>query len=227
ISNLNGDNPNFEENWQNLLAIRQAWNTDGSAPVPQHESLSDESYLHELWHTAAKLQSQPLRPVDDARFVFIRLGNPAMEVLAEVAMDEHRYVRDHALQTFNWMSRQHNHISNSDLILLGQDYYTSVRSIEYRGSLRSPTQAEYLWPFIWHGNYEQRTAAADSLLRCSDTDATNINQLDFSTGFSPEAQCSLSLLRDELNGNEIVEPQIQGLDKNELARRMRWRLSRD
>jgi len=58
------------------------------------------------------------------------------------------------------------------------------------------------------------------------TSPDNINAIIIDERFSPEAQCSLMLLRDELNGKDITKPVVNGLDKNELARRIKWRESR-
>jgi hypothetical protein len=112
------------------------------------------------------------------------------------------------------------------LEVLENDFYSSVRAIEYRGSLMDKIQADFLWPFIENGNYEQRTAAADALLRCADYSVARIDALLIDQSFSPEAQCSLLLLRDELRGSEIVIPRISGLDQNELTRRLRWQQQR-
>ena len=225
IASLNQGNADFEQNWQHALRLKQQWDQQGH-PLDSENDVADTTYTDELWHTVAKFRSQPLRPVDDARFVFIRLDNAALKILALAASDSDPYVRDHALQTFSWMEREHDAIPNDDVLKLETDYYSSVRALEYRGSLANSSQAEFLWPFILHGNYEQQTAAADSLLRCSDTSPDNINAIIIDERFSPEAQCSLMLLRDELNGKDITKPVVNGLDKNELARRIKWRESR-
>ncbi|HIA38114.1 MAG TPA: hypothetical protein EYN86_01160 [Planctomycetes bacterium] len=228
IATLNDYAIDFDANWQHLLKLIDNWNSVRGYDLVATEF--SEKYQDELWHLVAQFRSQPLRPVDDARFVFIRLEQQAMTVLATAASDNNRYVRDHCLQTLTWMSSTsrvaYDFALADSLAILENDYFSSVRAIEYRGSLMDKEQAKFLWPFITKGNYEQRTAAADALLRCADLSATAIDALVIDERFSPEAQCSLLLLRDELHGNALIPPTIPGLDTNELNRRLRWQQQR-
>jgi hypothetical protein len=228
ISEINSDHDSFEDNWQHLLLLSGEWNNAHTYQGVKTDF--NQQYQDELWRLVAQFRSQPLRPVDDARFVFIRLEQQAMTVLAAAASDSNRYVRDHCLQTLTWMpassQRAYDFALEGSLEVLENDFYSSVRAIEYRGSLMDKIQADFLWPFIENGNYEQRTAAADALLRCSDYSGARIDALLIDKSFSPEAQCSLLLLRDELRGSEIVIPRIIGLDQNELTRRLRWQQQR-
>jgi len=228
ISEINSGHDDFKDNWQHLQLLSDNW--DSVHTFQGVKTDFNQQYQDELWHLVAQFRSQPLRPVDDARFVFIRLEQQSMTVLAAAASDNNRYVRDHCLQTLTWMQAStqlaYDFALEESLEILGNDFYSSVRAIEYRGSLMAESQADFLWPFIENGNYEQRTAAADALLRCADYSVARIDALLIDQSFSPEAQCSLLLLRDELRGSEIVIPQISGLDQNELNRRLRWQQQR-
>ena len=228
ISEINSEHDNFEDNWQYLQLLSGVWNNAHTYQGVKTDF--NQQYQDELWRLVAQFRSQPLRPVDDARFVFIRLEQQAMTVLAAAASDNDRYVRDHCLQTLTWMpassQRAYDFALEGSLEVLENDFYSSVRAIEYRGSLMDKIQADFLWPFIENGNYEQRTAAADALLRCADYSVDRIDALLIDQSFSPEAQCSLLLLRDELRGSAIVIPRISGLDPNELNRRLRWQKQR-
>ncbi|MFT7517175.1 MAG: hypothetical protein ACI84O_000965 [Myxococcota bacterium] len=232
IAVLNNANLDFAENWNHALELQKQWDENRSIhKIDENTQVSrHQQYRDELWHLVADFRSQPLRPVDNARFVFTRLSYQAHSVLAEAASDSNRYVRDHCLQTFTWMNSRVADLSYPQLAeslkTLETDFYTTVRAIEYRGALMSKSQAEFLWPILINGNYEQRTAAADALLRSSDVNNLQITDIVIDERFSPEAQFSLRLLRAELNAAEVESIDALSLDRNEEARRRRWQQQR-
>ncbi|MBC8370296.1 MAG: hypothetical protein H8E25_09865 [Planctomycetes bacterium] len=225
---LNSNEQDFQANWNNAQQLADEWRKQRH--VNLHHSDKSQAYYDELCFWIERFRSQPLRPVDDARFVFTRLSRDAHMALVESTLDSNRYVRDHCLQTLSWLeganSQQLSQLLDGNLLILENDYYSSVRAIEYRGTLMKNTQADMLWPFIYSGNYEQRTAAADSLLRCSDINAQRINELVVDQQFSPEARFSLALLGAELNGNDPALIDASELDSNEQTRRRRWQQQR-
>jgi HEAT repeat protein len=229
----------FESDWQRLLAARLSWNhkrqlADQEEP-PAQLSLALRA---ELWRMIARFQSQPLRPVDDARFVLTRQRGAVVPMLLQAAHDPDRYVREHALQTLAWIGNAVGHWSLAhdfdyleELLPVLADPLSRTRGLEALGAAGLPTAAASLWPWLKNGNLEERSAAADAMLRCAGQEQAAALQkflLQPSVILGPEARYSLQVLLADLAqlpanelANSVAEPA-----ETEKQRRDRWRQQR-
>jgi len=231
----------FEERWRHLLDLRERWLgerrllPDARERWPATEGGEDPDYRQELWRILARLRSQPLRPVDDARYVLSRVSLSVLPLLLQAARDPDLYVREHALQVLSWLGPAAGH----GLRRQGRDWEAFVRAalgdararprvLEAAGAPGLAEAAPWILPWLVHGDAEERTAAADALLRCADPDPGLLEVLrrvhaGEAGPLSPEAAWSLILLRLEIDPGWRPP---EGLAESERRRRERWRAER-
>ncbi|MBO47211.1 MAG: hypothetical protein CMJ96_10025 [Planctomycetes bacterium] len=223
----------FEDSWQLLSAAIMNWSrfrTFGKPTVsPPSVALQAET-----WNMIARLQSQPLRPVDDARFVLSRMrGELSIPPLLEATRDSSIYVREHALQTLAWMGYtvgewdlRTNAGFVQKLTPLLAHAVVRPRVFEALASSGSPEAANLAVEWLQKGNYQTATAAADCLLRCAHSlehfQAARDNRSQ--EHLSPEARWSLYLL--VMSTTEKVAPLpsliLEQVPEGERTRRSRW-----
>ena len=227
----------FAADWQHLSEVRGLWARERrlSANEEQVEVFHPEVEA-EILRMATRLASQPLRPVDDARFVLTRQRGAVIPLLFELANDEDRYVREHALQTLSWMGPPvHSWCDARDF-----DYVTQLthylgeaslrpRALEALGAGRMASAMPHLIHWLQHGRREEAAAAADALLRSAD--ASILPQLRTWLADGPPhhvpAEGSYSLytlwftLEPELESEYPIEV-FEGLPEGERKRRERW-----
>ena len=225
LPNHPGDGASFAQEWQALNDCRQSWvKTQDFGKIN-----SSAEFEAEFWKMAQRFKSQPLRPVDEARFVFRRLGPPAFGLLMKAAKDPNRYVREHTLQTMAWIGEPLGRW------LLPQapfwraffknalrDTLTRTRALAALGGTGMAEASLLIFPYLENGNREVQTAAADALLRsCPENHFQRLNMfLALESRISPEARFSLSLLLQ-------TRPKAPSeLDPAEIERRRRWRTQR-
>jgi len=220
----------FEEDWRHLLEVLDDWLQDRVLTGTEERPI-DGPLLAECWRVLARFRSQPLRPVDDARRIFERLPAPAVDLLLEAAYDEDRYVREHALQTLEWIGRPAGlRAERAGIALLERlqplldDPFTRARAVEALGAMRFPGTAEMLAPYLDDPTYDVVTSAADALLRVGGPVAESAAGDKLSRGglLSPEARYSLTLLAFSDRAAEAPD----GLDPSEQARRDAWAAAR-
>ncbi len=86
-------------------ALLQTWDSgdpDDALPPPSRSL----AFRAEILHWIARLDEYQLRGVDDARFLFERLDEPAASELAGALFDESPHVRLHAAQSLGRMGRR-------------------------------------------------------------------------------------------------------------------------
>lgn len=225
----------FDEDWQRLLEVEEAWLRARILPGATAPAQPSRALRAEVWKTLAKFRSQPLRPVDDARYVLTRLPSWVFGPLCETTYDEDRYVREHALQTLAWSGAtvgrwaQATHFDlAATLTPLLADTRQRSRVLEAMGASGLPTMQQALLPWLQQGGLEESTAAADALLRSADQDLLRpiVALLSSDAALGPEGRYSLELLRSRLDAT--YTPAIPaGLDPSERARRDRWASARD
>lgn len=222
----------FAADWQRLLDFEAEWLRERRAV---RETPSDDPGLQaEIWRVLGWLRSQPLRPVDDARFILTRLpAEDAYAALLATARDQDFYARDHALETVSWIGApfgawaQRAGVDAVALLapLLG-DAALRPRVLEALGACALPRAAPLLLPWL-RGTREESTAAADALLRCAD--ATLAPELaawwERAEPLPPEARFSLALLCANLDCAGPA-PDERSLDPAEAARRREWQAAR-
>lgn len=220
----------FAEDWERLLALRGEW--DRTRVWGGEPAAADADLEAEFWRTLALLRSQPLRPVDDARFVLARApADDAYGPLLAATRERDRYVRDHVLEVASWIGPQLGAWADRGGVdaatplaeLIGEPS-TRARAIEALGALGQPQAAPWILPWL-SAPPEEATAAADALLRCAD--ARVLDELRRARATTPEAAFSLALLLRRLEGGDAQEPQPPaGLDPAEAARRRQWDAAR-
>jgi HEAT repeat protein len=226
----------FEGDWQRLLTARSSWNNHrllASDEAPQPEF--SPAMQAELWRMIARFNSQPLRPVDDARFVLTRQRGAVVPMLLQAARDPDRYVREHALQTLSWIGNAVGHWSLThdfdyiaELRPILNDPLSRTRGLEALGAAGLSAAATVLWPWLLQGSMEERSAAADALLRCAGPEQLPVLQ-DFlqnpSAQLGPEANYSLYSLLFALDSTlptNYPAASLQALAETEKHRRNRW-----
>lgn len=220
----------FQQDWARLKEVQAHWFTWHQLPGPSMPM--DAGCAAETWRTLAKLQSQRLRPVDDARFVLSRLPAWVFPLILQTGLDADPYVREHALQTLAWIGYPLGRWAQAESFDASA-YFADVlaiadtrpRALEALGAFGLPDLASLAVPWLTQGDLDTRTAAADALLRCADRSLL----LDPATPTwsesvpSPEGHYSLQLLAVPQDSPDAELPQPpEGLDASEAQRRRRW-----
>jgi len=221
---------NFDADWRRLIEVEQIWRFSHVLPGFEDLAAPSRSYRAEIWKTLAKFRSQPLRPVDDARFVLIRQATWAFASIVETTYDEVQYVREHALQTLAWIGApvgawaiRTNFDLEARLSPLLGDKRLRGRALEAMGASGLDVMQDVILPWLSKGNLEESTAAADALLRCANRDVLrSIETLLQNTPLlSPEGRYALECLQHAWNADYVVQIP-DGIDPSEVARRNRW-----
>lgn len=231
----------FAADWQRLSEIRGLWARERrlSADEGQIEAFHPEVEA-EILRMAIRLASQPLRPVDDARFVLTRQRGAVIPLLFELAGDEDRYVREHALQTLSWMGPPvHAWCQARDFDYVGEvtnflgEASLRARALEALGAGRMASATSHLVHWLQNGRREEAAAAADGLLRSAD--ASILPQLRSwladgpPRGVPAEGTYSLYTLWFTLEPELAIKypPEVYaGLPEGERKRRDRWAAER-
>lgn len=215
----------FAADWERLLDVRAEWESTRTLPGATAPPPGPDAEA-EFWRTIALLRSQPLRPVDDARFVLARApADYAYPALLAATREQDRYVRDHVLETVSWIgaplgrwAQRHGVDAAHSLAELIGDAATRPRAIEALGALGDPRAAPWVQAWLL-GGPEECTAAADALLRCAGPE--HAAMLALTSGCTPEAAFSLALLRRRFDPS-LPPPDPGTLDAAEVARRRQW-----
>ena len=231
----------FAADWQHLGEVRGLWARERRLSASEaHIEVFHPEVEAEILRMATRLASQPLRPVDDARFVLTRQRGAVIPLLFELASDEDRYVREHALQTLSWMGPPVHAWCDAR----GFDYVTQVtnflgeaslrpRALEALGAGRMASAMPHMIHWLEQGRREEAAAAADGLLRSAD--ASVLPQLQSwlvagpPRGLPAEGAYSLYTLwftlEPEMESEYPLEV-FEGLPEGERKRRERWALER-
>ncbi|NQU47124.1 MAG: hypothetical protein HQ519_00615 [Planctomycetes bacterium] len=229
---------NFAANWQHLLEINQLWqkqrrlSSDDEDPTQCSAEL-----LAEYWRMIARFASQPLRPVDDARFVLSRQRGFVIPLLLQAARDPNRYIREHALQTLAWIAIPIGHWCSrhevdfvAELVPILASGKSRTRALEALGAAGISSASEVLWSWVQNGNREERSAACDAMLRCCLDPAWAVRLQNFLQATPPprlssEGEASLFALWFELEPELEAEYPLRlsdNLPQSEWDRRLRW-----
>ncbi len=221
----------FKADWNRLLEVETLWLRERRLSPEGPEPVLDRDTQAEVWRFLAHFDSQPLRPVDDARYVLSRMGGRVVPELIAALADKSAYVREHALQTLTWMgpaagawARRTGFDVLGPLTLASNAPLTRGRALEAMGALGLSDAANVILPWLSHGNREEVTAAADGLLRCGGKDCLKQVRKTLSKpeNLSDEARYSLSLLLSILNPKAPPAQAPATLSVSEKERRDRW-----
>ena len=228
----------FAADWEQLTQARVIWARDRllSEDEEQPAEFSPE-VLAEMVRMSRRLTSQPLRPVDDARFVLTRQRGAVVPLLEQLSMDENRYLSEHALQTLSWMGVP----VHSWCVAQDFDYVGSLRSrlskaslraraLEALGAGRFSAAQDDLGYWLLAGTREESAAAADALLRCADAAyQPRLRELmadsERFARLPAEARFSLYTLQFALQPeleSEYPPGLFEALPEGERERRTRW-----
>lgn len=228
----------FAADWARLTEVRGLWARERLLSESEEQPAQFAPEVHaEMVRMSKRLTSQPLRPVDDARFVLTRQRGAVVSLLEQLSHDENRYLSEHALQTLSWMGVPvHAWCLAHDF-----DYVAALRSRLSSPSLRARTfealgagrfsaAQEDLSYWLLAGTREESAAAADALLRCADasflpTLQELIADAETFARLPAEARFSLYTLQFELEPELEAEypPELfDALPEGERERRTRW-----
>lgn len=234
----------FAANWQHLLEVNQLWAVQHRLTADDDDPAECSAPLRaEYWRMIERFLSQPLRPVDDARFVLMRQRGFVIPLLLEAARDPDRYVREHALQTLSWMGMPigywctaHELDYVAAVLPMVADRKCRTRALEALGAAGIAKAGEPLWAWVQMGSREEQAAAADALLRCA-TEASLGEARSMTTELDrfllaqpapelgPEAAFSLYALWLDLQPQLEAEFPLEvweALPETERQRRQRW-----
>jgi len=226
---VNEQEPSFSNAWEALQLAQATWRKDRM--LAGNQSVPSIDLMAECWRMIEKLGSQPLRPVDDARFVLSRLNCAiSMPALIDAAFDESVYVREHALQTISWIGYpagewelKNSPEATTPLSSLLNDPNMRARALEALGALGHEMAAKVVVDWLGDSNIEVATAAADSILRCgSVAQAQTARNAARSKYLSPEAQLSLHLFLAETDTLPPSPPSPDDIAIGERKRRELW-----
>ena len=222
----------FQEDWQNLLALRELWHRERLLVPGSDASLGDRDLETECWRMIDRMRSQPLRPVDDARFVLTRMSCAVVPLLLEAGHDSDRYLREHAYQTVAWIGypagrwlRRHGIDPLPQLATALADPEARLRVLEAVGALGLAGGAELALPWLGAGNADERVAAADALLRCAEAGALpGVREALQDKALPAEARLSLELLLVRLDPEAVlpISEDFEEILGAERDRRERW-----
>jgi HEAT repeat protein len=228
----------FGANWQHLLEVNQLWQTERRlSPDDNDPSLCSPELLAEYWRMIARFESQPLRPVDDARFVLSRQRGFVIPLLLQAARDPNRYIREHALQTLGWIAipighwcARHQVDFVAELVPILASRKSRTRALEALGAAGVSNASEVLWAWVQNGNREEQSAACDAMLRCCLDPAWAVRLQNFLQATPPprlssEGEASLYALWFELEPGLESEYPVHlsdNLPQSEWDRRERW-----
>ncbi|MFQ5749591.1 MAG: HEAT repeat domain-containing protein [Planctomycetota bacterium] len=221
----------FQADWKRLLEVEVLWLRERRLAADGPEPVLDRDTEAEVWRFLAHFDSQPLRPVDDARYVLSRMGGRVVPELIAALSDKSAYVREHSLQTLTWMgyavgawARRTGFDILGPLTLASNVARTRARALEAMGAAGLPEAANTILPWLSHGNREETTAAADALLRCGGKECLKPvrKALSKPEDLSDEAHYSLSILLSILNGKAPPAQPRPALSPSEKERRDRW-----
>ncbi|MDP7062041.1 MAG: hypothetical protein QF489_03790 [Planctomycetota bacterium] len=224
----------FDADWRRLLEVQAYWVKHRRLPNRDANKATRDQRA-ETWRTLSKLISQRLRPVDDARFVLVRMPEWAFEPIIETSLDQDRYVREHALQTLAWIGYPVGRWAREQAYDLQAKLQSAIgggdsraRLFEAMGASGLNEMQGTLLQWLKDGSMEEMTAAADALLRCAGQEpmAELSTMLTSNKVLSPEARYSLALLFTEVDAIDALD-WPQGLDSSEAHRRRLWRLERE
>ncbi|HEX9792792.1 MAG TPA: hypothetical protein VGC54_02305 [Planctomycetota bacterium] len=228
----------FPADFAHLLRVQGIWSAErrlhGGDGVEQ-DVLADPGLRTEVWRMAARLRSQALRPVDDARFVLARMRAGVIGPLTELAYDRDVYVREAALQTLAWIGYACGRWARRTAFdwvgwfARALDVPVSrMRALEALGGSGLPEVAAPALHWLAAGGPDAATAAADALLRSATPDAFVLDAVAArlaAGGLAPEAAYSLLWMqRLPAAGEPLPAPPAAppGLATDERARRDRW-----
>lgn len=208
-----------KENWDKKRSLK---------PSSYVSRIASPELLGEMKSMLHRFLSQPLRPVDDARFVFTRMSPAIYPSLLSGIHQDSLYMQEHCLQTMAWLGEpfgrwiQRTEIDRTDFLkAFIQPPPTRTRRMEAVGAIGLPEGEALLLPWLTQGNREEQTAAADALLRCATLPLQNssivaMEQVLENVNLSDEARFSLQLIQSA----DASPP--SSLDSAEVDRRRRW-----
>ncbi len=223
----------FPALWQQLLSVEGTWNRNHLLPGWKAEQGGPELEA-EVWRMIARLRSQPLRPVDDARYVLSRMRcGVVVPALLEAGFDTDPYAREHAFQTLGWIgypvgrwARRSGFPYLERLRPALGDPVIRLRVLEALAAAGNDEAALLALPWLERGNRDETTEAANTLLRCASSALFPVARRVLAAAtLSPEARWSLLLLlHDGESGPSPTPP--PGLADGERIRRLAWARAR-
>ena len=150
-----------------IAALHRDWKRSGalpdaeSDPAPTRDDL-DPLYRQRLARHAFELGESNLRPVDNARFVFSRIGRTSLLFLGDILRAKEDYVRRYGLEIADQLGVPAAPLGEHVLALLG-DPFTHTLAARVLGSIGARRALPHLLERLTDADPELRVGAADGL----------------------------------------------------------------
>lgn len=171
-----GRDPGEGAGWAQLAmaitALHDEWRRSGVAPgasaaagapagVPSLDEL-DPLLRARLAQCVVDLADQNLRPVDNARWVFSRIGRRGLPFVAEILHADHEYVRRYGVEIAGELRRSAGPIGDAVAALLA-DPFTGALATRALGGVAHPAALPHLLARLRHQDPDVRVGAASGL----------------------------------------------------------------
>ncbi|MGA1608177.1 MAG: HEAT repeat domain-containing protein [Planctomycetota bacterium] len=175
-----GEAPSYQQLQAQCLDLFAAWKrtgvvpsevpADGSAPaVPAIDGLEPLLRARLAQHLVA-LAHQPLRPVDDCRFIFQRLGVVGLRLAERCVQASEPHPRNHGLEIMLGLGRSASGVGGAVLPLFDDELTGSV-AMRVAGAVGYGEALPYLLDRLGSAHVEIRAAAVAGLGLLGDTNA--------------------------------------------------------
>ena len=231
-----GEAPDWATLGGGITALHDEWRAQGRLPgatdagAPAIDTV--EPLLRaRLAQCAVDLADANLRPVDNARFVFSRIGRTGLAWVAELLHADNEYVRRYGVEIATALGRSAAPIAN-DLAALLADPFTATLATRAFGDSGHPAALPHLLARLRHADPDMRVAAAIGLAACGDAVAfaalrARLDDQAESTDVKVHAAWALAVLSpgdrylaERVRAKDYHEPTLLEL-LDELARRRR------
>lgn len=154
------ESPSWDEIDQGLRGLLRRWTDTGR--LQDGKPVDDAATQARLAKLLIDLQGFQLRPVDDARFVMMRMGALGLPLLRDAVGASEPYLRTHALEVLRELGLVATPLAGAVLPLLG-DQLCRVDAARALGHMRARVAVPHLVAWLASPDTELRTAAAYAL----------------------------------------------------------------
>ena len=156
------EQPTWDELRRELQAAAARWREHGRSALPDVPAPAADQLEPRIATHLVTTEGTLLRPIDDAKFVLVRIGRLPVPLLARTLAADEPYLRTAALELLGRIGPAARDAAPAVLPLLG-DPLTALYAVRTLGELGDPSAAAPLRPLLASVDTELRMAAAEAL----------------------------------------------------------------